>query len=108
MWKFKNNGIGLKINCGSPPRCSCLRNVYYVITFCCFTQVFVDLAYKQLTMVLSQAHNLLRHNNLLGNLTDDSVNNFMSFFESCYVYFTIVDETCSCRLLIMLGDGSVG
>ena len=35
----------------------------------------------QLTMALSQARNLLRPNNLSGDLTDDCVNNFMSFFE---------------------------
>ena len=61
--------------------CSYLRNAYYIITFSCFTQVFVDSAYKQMTMALSQARNLLRRNNLLGDLTDDCVNNFMSFFE---------------------------
>ena len=36
---------------------------------------------RLLTMALSQACNLLRHNNLSGDLTDDCVNNFMSFFE---------------------------
>ena len=61
--------------------CSYLWNTYFIITFCCFTQVFVDSAYKQLTMALYQARNLLRCNNLSGNLTDDCVNNFMSFFE---------------------------
>ena len=66
---------------GSPPGCSYLRNAYYVITFCCFTQVFVGSAYKELTMTLSPAPNLLRPNNLSGDLTDDCVNNFMSFFE---------------------------
>ena len=81
MWLFKNNCCGLKIDWGSPPGCSYLRNAYYIIIFCCFTQVFVDSAYKQLTMALSQARNLLRRNYLSGNLTDDCVNNFMSFFE---------------------------
>ncbi len=81
MRQFKNNCSGLKIDWGSPPGCSYLRNAYYVITFCCFTQVFVDSAYKQLTMALSQARNLLRRNNLSGDLTDDCVNKFMSFFE---------------------------
>ena len=81
MRQFKNNCSGLKIDWGSPPGCSYLRNVYYVITFCCFTQVFVDSAYKRLTMALSQARNLLRRNNLSGDLTDDCVNNFMSFYE---------------------------
>ena len=80
--QFKNNCNGLKIDWGSPPPgCSYLRNAYYVITFCCFIQGFVDSAYKQLTMALSQARNLLRPNNLSGDLTDDCVNNFMSFFE---------------------------
>ena len=44
-------------------------------------QVFVDSAYKELTDALSPAPNLLRPNNLSGDLTDDCVNNFMSFFE---------------------------
>ena len=81
MRQFKNNCIGLKIDWGSPPGCSYLRNAYYVITCFCFTQVFVDSAYKQLTMALSQARNLLRSNNLSDDLTDDCVNNSMSFFE---------------------------
>ena len=42
--------------------------------------VFVDSACKQLTMALSQARNLLRRNTLSGDLTDDFVNNFISFF----------------------------
>ena len=70
----------LRITCGSPPGCSYIRNAYYVITFCCFTQGYIDSAYKQLTMALSQARNLLRPNNLSGDLTDGCVNNFMSFF----------------------------
>ena len=73
--------------------CTYLLNAYYVITFCCFTHVFVDSARKQLTTELSQAHNLLRPNNLPGDLTDDLVNNLK--------YLTVVDETGSCRLLIM-------
>ena len=81
MWQFKNNCSGLKIDWGSPPGCSYLWNAYYVIIFCCFTEVFVDSAYKQLTMALSQAHHLLRHNNLSGDLTNDCVNHFISFFE---------------------------
>ena len=81
MRQFKSNCSDLKINWGSTPGCSYLRNAYYVITVCCFTQVFVDSAYKQLTMALSQARNLLRRNNLSGDLTDDCVNNFMSFYE---------------------------
>ena len=46
-----------------------------------FTHVFVDSACKQLTMALSQARNLLRPNNLSGDLTGGCVNKFMSFFE---------------------------
>ena len=79
--QFKNNCSGLKIDWGSPPECSYLRNAYYAITFCCFTQVFVDSAYNQLTIALSQARNLLRRNNLSGDLTNECVNNFMSFYE---------------------------
>ena len=62
---------------GSAPGCSYLQKAYYVITFCCFTQVLVDSAYKQLTMASSQAPNLLRPNKLSGDLTDDCVNNFV-------------------------------
>ena len=50
----------------------------HCITFC-FTHVFVDSACKQLTMALSQARNLLRHNNLSSGLTDGCVDNFVSF-----------------------------
>ena len=32
-------------------------------------------------MALSQARNLLKRNNLSGDLTDDCVNKFMSFYE---------------------------
>ena len=77
MREFKNCS-GLKIDWESPPPpCSYLRNAYYVITFCCFTQTFVDSAYKHDNMALSQACNLLRRNNLSGDLTDDCVNNFL-------------------------------
>ena len=75
MRQFKNNCSGLKIDWGSPPGCSYLRNAYYVITFCCFTQIFVDSTCKQLTMALSQARNLFRRNNLSGDFSDYCVNN---------------------------------
>ena len=81
MRQFKNNCRSQKDRLGISPGCSYLRNAYYVITFCCFTQFFVDSAYKQLTMALSQARNLLSRNNLVGDLTDDCVNTVMSFFE---------------------------
>ena len=87
LLKCSNLRSSLKIDWGSPPGFTYiyyyvyLRNAYYVLTFCCFTQVFVDSAYKQLIMALSQAHNLLRRTTLSGDLTDDCVNNFMSFFE---------------------------
>ena len=67
MRQFKNNCSDLKIDWGSTPGRSYLLNAYYVITFCCFTQVFVDSAYKQLTMALSHARSLLRCNNLSGD-----------------------------------------
>ena len=73
MRQFKNCS-GLKIDWESLPGCSYLWNAYYVITFCCFIQMSVDSA-------LSQACNLLRGNNLSGDLTDDCVNNCMSFCE---------------------------
>ena len=49
----KNNRSGLKIDWGSAHGCSYLRNAHYVITFCCFTQVFVDSAYKHDNGVVS-------------------------------------------------------
>ena len=52
-----------------------------VITFCCFTHVSDDSACKQLTLESSQARNLLRPNNLSGDLTDGCVNNFIAFFQ---------------------------
>ena len=61
-----------------------------------------------MTMALSQARNLLGRNNLSGDLTDDCVNKLFlclsmnKSLKSFCVYFTIVDKTCSCRLL---GDG---
>ena len=76
IWHFKKNCSGIKIAWGSPHWCSYLRNVY---TFCCFTHILVDSAYKQLTIALSQARNLFRPNNLSGDLTHDFVNNFVSF-----------------------------
>ena len=60
IWQLRNNCSGIKTDWGYHFGCSYLRNAYYVITFCCFTHVLVDSAYKQLTMVLSQARNLLR------------------------------------------------
>ena len=79
--QFKTNSSVLKIDWDLPTECSYLRNAYYVITYCCFTHIFVDSACKQLTMASSQAPNLLRPNNSLGDLTDDGVNNFMCLFE---------------------------
>ena len=81
MRQFKNNCSGLKIDWGSPLGAAIYGMHITSLQFCCLTQVFVDSAYKQLTMALSHVRNLLRHNNLSGNLTDDCVNNFMSFFE---------------------------
>ena len=80
--QFKHNCSGIKIDWGSTHVCSYLQNAYYVTTFCCFTHTFVDsAACKQLTVALSQAHNLLRPNNLSGDLIDDFVNNFIYLFE---------------------------
>ena len=70
---------GLKIDWGSPHWYSYLQNAYYIIF--CFTHVFVDMACKQLTMASSQARNLLRPNNSLGDLTDGCVNFFFFFSE---------------------------
>ena len=41
MRQFKNNCSGLKIDWGSPPGRSYLRNAYYVIIFCSFTHKFL-------------------------------------------------------------------
>ena len=60
IWQFRNNCSDIRIDLGSPHRCSYLQNMYYIITFCCFAHVLVGLAYKQLTMTFSQACNLLR------------------------------------------------
>ena len=80
--QFKHNCSGIKIDWGSTHVCSYLQNAYYVTIFCCFTHTFVDsAACKQLTVALSQAHNLLRPNNLSGDLIDDFVNNFIYLFE---------------------------
>ena len=73
------NCSGLKIDWGSSHGEQLFT--YYVITFCRFTHVFVDSACKQLTMASSQTCNLLKPNNLSGDLTDNFVNNFISFFE---------------------------
>ena len=57
---------------------------YYYYYILLFYKSFCRLSlqkYKQLTMALSQACNLLRYKNLSGDLTDDCVNKFMSFFE---------------------------
>ena len=78
---FKNNCSGLKIDLESPPGYSYLWKAYYIITFCCLTQVFVDSAYNYMTMALSQARNLLKRNNLSDDVTDDCVINLMSFYE---------------------------
>ena len=79
MRQFKNDCSGLKIDWGSSG-CSYLRNAYYVFTFCSLTQVFVDSAYKRLTMALSQARNLLRCNHLSGDL---------SYFGSLAIFFSV-------------------
>ena len=71
MRPFKNNCSGLKIDWGSPPAAA-IYGMRYIF--------FVDSAHKQMTMALSQARNLLRRNNLSGDLTDDCVNHFISFF----------------------------
>ena len=39
MRQFKNNCSGLKIDWGSPPGCSYLRNAYYIITLLFYTNV---------------------------------------------------------------------
>ena len=48
--------------------------------FVVLNKFFVDSAYKQMTLALSQARNLLRPNNFRDD-SDDSVNNFKSFHE---------------------------
>ena len=71
MRQFKNNCSGLKIDWGSPPGAAIYTNVSSV-----------DSAYKHDSGVVSaQARNLLRRNNLSGDLTDDCANNFMCFYK---------------------------
>ena len=79
--QFKNNCSGLKIDWGSPPVAAIYGMRITSLHFVVLHKFFVDSAYKQLTMALSQARNLLRRNNLSGDLSDDCVNNFMSFYE---------------------------
>ena len=82
MRQFKNKCSGLKMDWRSPPRLQLFTECvlrHYILLF--YTR-FVDLAYKQLTMASSQAPNLLRRNNLSGDLTDDYVNYFLSLTKS--------------------------
>ena len=72
----------VKNQLGSPNTSSYVREETFAQLRTGFTQVFVDSAFKQLTMALSQAANLLRPHNLLGDLTDDRVNNFV-FLWTC-------------------------
>ena len=76
--QFKTNCSGLKTDLDLPTGCIYLWNAYYVIAFCFFTHVFVDSACKQLTMALSEARNLLRPNNLSGDLIDDFMRVFFN------------------------------
>ena len=78
--QFKNNCSGLKIGAIFPRLqlfTECVLRHYILL----FYTSFCRLKYKQLRMALSQARNLLRRNNLSGDLTDDCMNNCMCFFE---------------------------
>ena len=79
MRQFKNNCSGLKIDWDSQRSATiygmCITSLNFVVL-----HVLVGSAYIHLTMALSRARNLLRPNNLSGDLTDDFVNNFISFF----------------------------
>ena len=91
MRQFKNNYSGLKIDwvyiCPPPPPPPPPGAAIYGmrITSLHFVVLHNVLQTRPtnavLIMALSQARNLLRRNNLSGDLTDDCVNNFMSFFE---------------------------
>ena len=89
--QFKTNCSGKKIDWDLTMGCSYLRNEpKHMFTLCkvsirrhyilLFYTRFVDSACKQLTMASSQARNLLRPSNLSCDLTDDFVNNCISFF----------------------------
>ena len=81
----------------------------YVIAFC-FWHVFVDSASNQLTTASPQACNLFRSNNLSGDLLMVvwliwSLSWNKSPKRTVCASLFHMDETGSCRLLIMLGDG---
>ena len=69
--QFKTNCSGLKLDWGSTHRVL----TEWVLRHYILLYIFVDMACKQLTMAASQACNLLRPDNLSGDLTDDFVNN---------------------------------
>ena len=80
MRQFKNNCSGLKIDWGFPPVAAIygmhIMPLHFVVLY-----KFLKTRPTNMTMALSQARNLLRRNNLSGDLTDECVNNFMSFYE---------------------------
>ena len=76
MREFKNCS-GLKIDWVSPHGVQLFTECVLCHYSLMFYTHFVDSACKQLTMALSKARNLLRRNNLVGDLTDDCVNNFV-------------------------------
>ena len=80
MWQFKNICSGLKIDWDLPLGTAIygmrITSLHFVVLHKCLSTRPTNM-----TMALSQARNLLTRNNLLGDLTDDCVNNFMSFYE---------------------------
>ena len=63
--------------------------------FICFAHVLVGSAYKQLTMAFFHACNLLRPNNLSGDLTDDFVNNV-------YIIYLSLNKSPNCAMFTSL------
>ena len=84
---------------------------FYIIAFCfCFWHVFADSACNQLTTASPQACNLFRSNRLSGGLLMVvwliwSLSWNKSPKRTVCASLFHMDETGSCRLLIMLGDG---
>ena len=87
MWQFKNKCSGLKIDWGSAPAAAIYRMRITSLHFVVLHKFFVDSAYKQLKMALSQTHNLLRRNNLTGGLTSSLLP-----FSFISIYFLAPDE----------------
>ena len=83
LLKYGNLGITVVVSkwIGDLPMGAAIYGMHITSLNFVVLHVLVGSAYIHLTMALSRARNLLRPNNLLGDLTDDFVNNCLSFFE---------------------------